>query len=275
MICEQSALVPRIISSIGSDTFGSEFYRAIKDALDIDHCTVFMRGAVSLSTVVAEAQSERRIGLVRTLANRYVDGAYRDDPVWHARRPAHSGECSVFRLSPAELPDDKYRREFYVSPNVRYELGTVGGVDDDLIYVGLYRENGCKPFGDREVQLLQQTGQSMLQAIRKHVQVVAWRRVEQQPAAPSQVSRQELFNRICDAMCRDNKLLTAREAEVCASIMLGYTVVGISMNLGISVNTVSTHRKRAYSKLRISSQNELFGRYVSLVESTRGTPMHS
>jgi DNA-binding CsgD family transcriptional regulator len=59
-------------------------------------------------------------------------------------------------------------------------------------------------------------------------------------------------------MMQDNQLLTRREAEVCTGIVLGYTILGLSMNLGISVNTVATHRKRAYAKLRISSQNELF-----------------
>jgi DNA-binding CsgD family transcriptional regulator len=37
------------------------------------------------------------------------------------------------------------------------------------------------------------------------------------------------------------------------------------MHLGISVNTVTTHRKRAYAKLRVGSQNELFERYFTAV----------
>jgi DNA-binding NarL/FixJ family response regulator len=47
--------------------------------------------------------------------------------------------------------------------------------------------------------------------------------------------------------------------------VLGYTVLGMSLNMRISVNTVATHRKRAYTKLRISSQNELFARYFDTV----------
>lgn len=90
------------------------------------------------------------------------------------------------------------------------------------------------------------------------------------PAITTAPSREALLARICAALMRDEASITPREAEVCASIVLGYTVLGISMNLGISINTVATHRKRAYAKLRISSQNELFGRYFRLVESELG-----
>lgn len=58
--------------------------------------------------------------------------------------------------------------------------------------------------------------------------------------------------------------VSQREAEVCAYIAAGYTIGAISLNLGITQNTAATHRKRAYSKLRISSQNELFARYFGL-----------
>jgi DNA-binding CsgD family transcriptional regulator len=53
-------------------------------------------------------------------------------------------------------------------------------------------------------------------------------------------------------------LLSPREVEVCIRIMLGVTSEGIGIDLGISRNTVLTYRKRAYARLNISSQNQLF-----------------
>jgi DNA-binding CsgD family transcriptional regulator len=53
-------------------------------------------------------------------------------------------------------------------------------------------------------------------------------------------------------------LLSPREVEVCVRIMLGVTSEGIGIDLGISRNTVLTYRKRAYARLKISSQNQLF-----------------
>jgi DNA-binding CsgD family transcriptional regulator len=61
--------------------------------------------------------------------------------------------------------------------------------------------------------------------------------------------------------------LSPREAEVCAHIVLGYSTLAIGLNLGVSVNTVATHRKRAYLKLGVCSQNVLFERYFRLVNT--------
>ena len=52
--------------------------------------------------------------------------------------------------------------------------------------------------------------------------------------------------------------LTAREAEICERILVGYTSTGISLDLGIATSSVNTYRRRAYEKLGISTQNELF-----------------
>ncbi|KQU74512.1 hypothetical protein ASC75_21105 [Aminobacter sp. DSM 101952] len=51
--------------------------------------------------------------------------------------------------------------------------------------------------------------------------------------------------------------LTDREREVCVQVLRGLTSEGIALTLGISINTVLTYRKRAYSRLCIGSQNEL------------------
>lgn len=49
------------------------------------------------------------------------------------------------------------------------------------------------------------------------------------------------------------------------AIACGNSTEGISLALGISKNTVSTHRKRAYSRLGISSQAEIFARFCQCV----------
>jgi DNA-binding CsgD family transcriptional regulator len=56
--------------------------------------------------------------------------------------------------------------------------------------------------------------------------------------------------------------LTAREREVAQLILIGHSSASISLNLGISLPTVKTHRRNLYSKLQISSQAELFNRFL-------------
>ena len=54
---------------------------------------------------------------------------------------------------------------------------------------------------------------------------------------------------------REGSQLTAREADVCARIILGLSTTAIALELGGTKNTI---RRRAYERLGICSQNELF-----------------
>lgn len=66
---------------------------------------------------------------------------------------------------------------------------------------------------------------------------------------------------------RRRTVFSGREAEVCAHIVLGYSTLAFGLRLGVSLNTVATHRRRAYLKLGVCSQNELFERYFRLVNT--------
>ncbi|WP_299843129.1 helix-turn-helix transcriptional regulator [uncultured Roseovarius sp.] len=57
-------------------------------------------------------------------------------------------------------------------------------------------------------------------------------------------------------------VLTIREREIVQLILVGHSSNSISLNLGISMPTVKTHRRNIYSKLQISSQAELFSLFL-------------
>ncbi len=57
-------------------------------------------------------------------------------------------------------------------------------------------------------------------------------------------------------------MLTAREREIAQLILIGHSSNSISLNLGISLPTVKTHRRNIYTKLQISSQAELFSLFL-------------
>lgn len=65
------------------------------------------------------------------------------------------------------------------------------------------------------------------------------------------------------------KGISPREAEVAALILQGHSSHSIAANLHIAIGTVKVLRKRLYSKLNISSQNEL---YQVLFPSVMGLP---
>jgi DNA-binding CsgD family transcriptional regulator len=57
--------------------------------------------------------------------------------------------------------------------------------------------------------------------------------------------------------------LSQREASVCARVVMGYTNEAASLDLGLSFHSVATYRRRAYGKLGITSQSELFALLLS------------
>lgn len=52
--------------------------------------------------------------------------------------------------------------------------------------------------------------------------------------------------------------LTQRELDVCARTLIGLTAEGIALDLNIKKTSVLTYRKRAYARLGVSSQTQLF-----------------
>jgi DNA-binding CsgD family transcriptional regulator len=61
--------------------------------------------------------------------------------------------------------------------------------------------------------------------------------------------------------------LTGREKEVCLRILTGFSSEAIAAELDISLHSALTYRKRAYEKLGISAQNELFAIVLRLMAS--------
>ncbi|MFZ1725348.1 MAG: helix-turn-helix transcriptional regulator [Albidovulum sp.] len=57
-------------------------------------------------------------------------------------------------------------------------------------------------------------------------------------------------------------VLTAREREVVEYSLKGHSAEATSRILGIAPGTVRIHRRNIYSKLGISSQGELFSRFI-------------
>jgi len=67
-------------------------------------------------------------------------------------------------------------------------------------------------------------------------------------------------------------MLSSREAAICARIVTGYSNEAIALDLGISFHSVRTYRRRAYEKLNVTSQNELFAQILNA--GIRGTMPH-
>ncbi|WP_264214729.1 helix-turn-helix transcriptional regulator [Leisingera thetidis] len=63
--------------------------------------------------------------------------------------------------------------------------------------------------------------------------------------------------------------LSPREAEIVQMILKGHSSLSISLTLGIALPTVKSHRKNAYAKLGISTQQQLFNAFLQWQSKAR------
>ena len=128
------------------------------------------------------------------------------------------------------------------------------------IEFGLYRPLSQGGFADADLALLEALRPFIGALLRKHWAL----RRHHLASAP-------LDTRLDDALEGFGRgTLSAREREVMRFVLRGHSSESIGYNLGISLTTVKTHRKRAYAKLGIASQNELFSLFLTAVGSGHG-----
>lgn len=256
-----------LVGGIGQSGFDQHFYTFCHDLLQIDQCTVFRFDTQGVpECLIAEARHSQSRSITRQLAQEYTEGAYRRDPNLGMGPSGADGENMIVRcVSPSHIRDSGFRRRFYDEALVRQELAMIASVNNQTLYCSFYRSEDQKDFASEDANQLQQLGNLLAQALGKHSEIMQLRenggmRVPE-PTSLSPERRERMYQELRSALLKAPGGLTQREAEICASIALGYTTLGIGLNLGISINTVATHRKRAYAKLGISCQNELFARY--------------
>jgi len=266
-----------LVGCIGKSNFDQHFYSFCQELLNVEQCTAFhFAPHGSPHCLIAEANKRRVLDITRQLAQEYTEGAWKRDPNLSLPVPlpgqsAAGNDTMVCCVSPSHIRDLGYRRRFYDYAQVRQELTLIAQPEPHShLYCSFYRGPRQPDFSHEDIAQLRHWGSLIAQVLNKHVSIT---RSDGEDAAaeaiPGAERRERMYQELRGSMLRLPCGLTQREADVCAAIALGYTTLGIGLNLGISVNTVATHRKRAYAKLGISCQNELFARYFDSLGNPR------
>lgn len=266
----------KLVGEIGNRDFEQQFYHFSRELLNVDQCTVFrFSDNQQPECLLAEANHSSDRSLVRGIAHEYTREGYQRDPNLSGPDSllAQGNRLVVRCVSPNHVRDAAFRRRFYDEALVRQELAMIASVNDQTLYCSFYRGKDQKDFASEDATQLQQLGAFLIQTLDKHAEIT--RQLQAKPLARPEPAtlcpqrREQMYQDLRSTLLKAIGGLTQREAQICASIALGYTTLGISLKLGISINTVATHRKRAYAKLGISSQNELFARYFDSMGGAR------
>jgi DNA-binding CsgD family transcriptional regulator len=256
--------IANLIATIGLDTFSGTL-----DAL-IASCCRF-----DLSAVVAYPPEGNPVllynGLKGTGSARaldlYLRGTYLLDSVYQACVDRRAE--GIYRLVDL-APDDFFISEYYNSHLVHPCISmSSGALAEEVVFLAhlndgiiagysVMRENRNKPFSDSEFEAMRALSEIVCNAIGRNWTGLS---ISQPPEGLAVWSRRgELMEQGFESFVAD--ALSPRERMIVRLVLKGHSSLSISSTLDIAEGTVKNHRKNIYAKLRISSQSELFSKFV-------------
>lgn len=242
--------LPPLIQQLGTSRFLSGLMgAATRSVAPVDVCSLFQYDAQAqpANFGTASCVSEE---VTRLTAERYVAGLGLHDPM---RRSLQARERDAtpltYHLRRDRIEHPGYREQCFLRTGTLERLSVLCHDEHAWYSVNFYRTQQSGPFQPNELTALGTLAPLLSSLVLKHVALSGQAQVVLAESPVERVSR-----RLRDRACT----LSARECEICALIVLGHTSESIALKLDVTVNTVLTYRKRAYAKLGIGSQNELF-----------------
>ncbi len=246
--------VTEAVLAIGQPQFPQALMASLRRTTNVDHCMVFTFDAAG------DARCRLDLGAIASgheLGAAYSGHYHRADPnrdvIFDARA----------RQAPIVLPDfaarmygRPYRKLFFEDSGIVDKFATALWTGGTAFYLNFYRITRSGGFRRDQVERLRRVAPTISAAVARHLDA---------PAPQRRPTLAELF-----ATHPLLAPLTAREREVCLRILSGHSSEAISAELAISIHSTLTYRRRAYARLGISSQNELFALVLRLLTGVEG-----
>lgn len=259
------SLVSECIDAIDSEAFGDSLVNALRSITSIDYLVAFAYHEHEVPTCLYHTFSpNKRVIFV----DDYLKGPYLLDPFFKAcGRQVDSGLYRLRDIAPDRFYQSEYYRSYYVqtglAEEICYAIYLPGGV---ALMVSLMRAGESPKFSAREFRLLASVAPIVNSLAHRHWQD-AHTQFEDKPADQVSGGNHSIIENTVSALFSPR--ITPRETQVVAQVLEGHSSDSIAGKLGISVGTVRIHRRNVYSKLNISSQQELFSIFFKKIKTVR------
>lgn len=262
----------RAICKLGRAEFEDCLFDLVNAVVAVDHCAVFINNndgtAAHLFT-----KSKLDAAVCKSLAKAYTEGFYARDPnLAPLSKQVEDPQATRITLLPHTSTADydaAYRARFFTDTGLIDKVSSLLQTRQYTIYCSFYRLKGSGRFKQVEFAELSKILPILTNLIFKHSHLAGLKKQKKKPdpiitQVPLGRSKEASVN-LLDVRNGVFAQLTDREREVCHRILQGYTSEAISLDLEVAISTIHTYRKRAYAKLGISSQNELFSLYLEFI----------
>jgi DNA-binding CsgD family transcriptional regulator len=235
------------VLAIGRPDFPNVLIDTLRRHADVGHCMVFALDRAGAASCLLDAGN---IPIGGDLGAAYAGQFHESDPNRDALFEGEGGGPIMLPAFAPRMYGARYRKIFFHDSGIVDKCATVIWAGDTCFYVNFYRIAAQGRFTAALRERLQAIAPAVGASVARHFQ---------QKATPEQ-SLATLF-----ATRAPLASLTPREQEVCRRILAGFSSEAISQGLGISLHSTLTYRKRAYQRLGISSQGELFAIVLQLL----------
>lgn len=241
------ALLGRAIDSLGTGGFCPALTAWLRSVVPYSFTVVFgYQGESQPVEIYDDFPQGRR----KVFVGDYVVGPYLLDPFYlGAVQPVAAGLYRLRDLAPDRFYQGEYFRTYYLRTEIAEEIGFFAHLPGDAhVVVSLMREE--KVFSQPEFRRLAKVSPIVTALMRQH-----WAGLSETfatRAARKPALKGEGLDR-----------LTPREREIVGYILKGHSAEATGQALGVASGTVRIHRRNIYAKLGISSQRELFARFMA------------
>jgi DNA-binding CsgD family transcriptional regulator len=192
----------------------------------------------------------------RHYLERYLAGPYLLDPLYElALSDEKPATCRFRDATPDRFHSSEYYRHYCERTHLKDEMDFLVDVGKDSALALVVGRRG-KMFSKAEFSRLQLFAPIVRAAMQR-----IWRSWRTQPARdePDRAIHKRLTE--CFKNFGDG-LLTERELEITQLLLRGHSTKSVARKLDIAPGTVMVHKRNLFSKLGITSQYELFSRFI-------------
>ncbi|HEY4204836.1 MAG TPA: helix-turn-helix transcriptional regulator [Xanthobacteraceae bacterium] len=236
------------ILRVGDAAFPEALMAHLRRIAAVDHCMVFA------FTNDRNAQCLVDVGNIANgndLGEAYAGHFHANDPNKEMMFGRDGGRDPIrMPFVPRGMYRRNYRKLFFDDAGIVDKYAAALWHDGVCIYTNFYRITASGRYSEQQVTALHRASPVLAATIARHCQLSLMAKTPE-PQDVGGLLRQTFSKAPLSS-------LTARERDVCANILLGFSSEAIAGELDISLNSVLTYRRRAYQRLGITSQNELF-----------------
>lgn len=197
----------------------------------------------------------------RHYLDRYLAGPYLLDPLYQlALRAKKPAMCRFRDTQPDRFHSSEYYRQYVLQTHLVDEMDFLLDVSRDSCLV-LVCGRTEKRFTRVELTRLLRIEPIVLAALKR-----VWIGYGDREYADSKVNMHQRLKNCFENFGEAD--LTAREREITQFLLRGHSSKSIARELGIAPGTVMVHKRNLFAKLGITSQFELFSRFIDTLTAT-------